>query len=387
MAGTAWQGYDVWHKPAPTFEEFPLDTSHMAEKMFTSSDNPYMPKMKTDLSKLLSKKGLYSGKSDAYWKKYGSQGLKDKFKPGNKVKWDYPGNDPDNVYTVVGKNDYGIKLKNSQGTNLQAKPEDLTILSKFDQIDLKKDGLDKKPKFSSGDKISGVSGSNFADTEFTVNSVNRNGTMDVTSEYGTPYTGVKPHLFQTLTKVQGKFKVGDTLNYGTVAKYEVVKGPYKTYNNDVGYDIKDSSGKIYKNEVLPSYVTKKEPLPNKYNVGDLVKGNVTGNIYKIEKIDYDMAHLVVQKLGPHDPPGKIGDTSQSHLKWIGGQYTKVEPEEPKEFKVGDTIQNHGTLNNYKIIGGPYKKENGKIGYDLKSDYGAVYNDFAIDHSSGIWKVK
>ena len=37
MAGTAWQGYDVWDKPAPTFEEFPLDTSHMAEKMFTSS--------------------------------------------------------------------------------------------------------------------------------------------------------------------------------------------------------------------------------------------------------------------------------------------------------------------------------------------------------------
>ena len=133
--------------------------------------------------------------------------MEDKFKPGNKVKWDYPGNDPDNVYTVVGKNDYGIKLKNSQGTNLQAKPEDLTILSKFDQIDLKKDIDDviakvkKKPKFNPGDKISGVEGSTFADTEFTVNSLNRNGTMDVTSEYGTPYAGVKPHLFQTSTKV------------------------------------------------------------------------------------------------------------------------------------------------------------------------------------------
>ena len=43
----------------------------MAEKMFTSSDNPYMPKMKTDLSKLLSKKGLYKGQADAYWKAYG----------------------------------------------------------------------------------------------------------------------------------------------------------------------------------------------------------------------------------------------------------------------------------------------------------------------------
>ena len=122
-----------------TFDNF--RSTSITEKMFTSPDSPYMPKMKTDLSKLLSKKGLYSGKSDTYWKKYGSQGLEDKFKPGNKVKWDYPGNDPDNVYTVVGKNDYGIKLKNSQGTNLQAKPEDLTILSKFDQIDLKKDGL------------------------------------------------------------------------------------------------------------------------------------------------------------------------------------------------------------------------------------------------------
>ena len=45
---------------------------------------------------------------------------------------------------------------------------------------------------------------------------------------------------------------------------------------DVGYDIKDSSGKIYKNEVLPSYVTKEEPINAKemsgYNVGDLIQG-------------------------------------------------------------------------------------------------------------------
>ena len=354
LAGTAWQAYDVWNKPAPTFEEFPLDTSHMAEKMFTSPDSPYMPKMKTDLSKLLSKKGLYSGKSDAYWKKYGSQGLEDKFKPGNKVKWDYPGNDPDNVYTVVGKNDYGIKLKNSEGTNLQAKPEDLTILSKLDQIDLKKDIDDviakvkKKPKFNPGDKISGASGSNFADTEFTVNSVNRNGTMDVTSEYGTPYTGVKPHLFQTSTKVQGKFKVGDKLNYGTVAKYEVVKGPYKTYNNDVGYDIKDSSGEIYKNEVLPSYVTKEEPksIPKEmsgYKVGDIIKGNLSGNIYKIDKIEDGIANLIVKKTGPHGIQNP-GDTNAATPEGLKASYTKVE----NEYKAGDLVKGGYTGNIYKI---------------------------------------
>ena len=117
IAGTAWAAYDVWNKPAPTFENFPLDTTNMVGKIH--GHNPNMPKIKTNLSKLLSKKGLYSGKSDAYWKKYGSQGLEDKFKPGNKVKWDYPGNDPDNVYTVVGENDYGIKLKHREGTTFK----------------------------------------------------------------------------------------------------------------------------------------------------------------------------------------------------------------------------------------------------------------------------
>ena len=340
IAGTAWAAYDVWNKPAPTFENFPLNTTNMVGKMYTSPDNPNMPKMKTDLSKLLSKKGLYSGKSDAYWKKYGSQGLEDKFKPGNKVKWDYPGNDPDNVYTVVGKNDYGIKLKNSQGTNLQAKPEDLTILSKFDQIDLKKDGLDKKPKFSSGDKISGVSGSNFADTEFTVNSVNRNGTMDVTSEYGTPYTGVKPHLFQISNKVKGKFKVGDTISYGAgvSSKFEIVKGPYKSDIAGVGpvYDIKNSnSGSLYHGEYIPSYVTKIEPETIKVSpivpqankrqtleVGSTYENPGTGTQFKITKVENGVPYGI--KLGL----GKTPTAAEVQLGF-GVKWKKVESNQHK----------------------------------------------------------
>ena len=41
VAGTAWQAYDVWQKPAPTFEEVPLDTSHMTDRMRSQ----YYPKV------------------------------------------------------------------------------------------------------------------------------------------------------------------------------------------------------------------------------------------------------------------------------------------------------------------------------------------------------
>ena len=386
LAGTAWQAYDVWNKPAPTFDNVPLTS--ITEKMFTSSDSPYMPKItKREMKKLNS---TWPHKAKDYWQKYSSI---PKPLTANDVK---PG---DIVYSsislgyqmkvdkikhgkVYGKNfnpetnwsddesddkpiQYYYKTKEeaeaAHDADMAGFPAYVKAMSKQ---------LAKEPKkFKVGTKISGASGSNFADTEFTVNSVNRNGTMDVTSEYGTPYTGVKPHLFQTSTKVQGKFKVGDKLNYGTVAKYEVVKGPYKTYNNDVGYDIKDSSGEIYKNEVLPSYVTKEEPKSFtatttigkdkgkefEYKVGDLVKGGVSGNIYKIDKIGDTSVHFIVQKAGNagFGPPLTVGGSHQDTITSLGSVYKKVEPEKPKmdstfrtsekyqksldKFKVGQTV--------------------------------------------------
>ena len=321
LAGVAWQAYDVWKGKAPTFEQVPLESSHMIERM----RNPYYPKVDKrempDIRPAIPYKG-WTSKADEYWKKY---------------------------------------------VAALPKPE-----KKIDKIDLKKDIDDviakvkKKPKFNPGDKISGADGSNFADTEFTVNSLNRNGTMDVTSEYGTPYTGVKPHLFQTSTKVQGKFKVGDKLNYGTVAKYEVVKGPYKTYNNDVGYDIKDSSGKIYKNEVLPSYVTKEEPKSFtatttigkdkgkevEYKVGDLVKGQISGSIYKIDKIGDTSVHFIVQKVSntSYGPASTVvGGGHQDTITSLGSVYKKVEPEKPKmdsTFKTSEKYQK--SLDKFKV---------------------------------------
>jgi hypothetical protein len=72
LAGVAWQAYDVWKGKAPTFEQVPLDTSHMIEKM----RNPYYPKVdKREMNIRVEKPG-WNPKAEEYWKKYASQGQK-----------------------------------------------------------------------------------------------------------------------------------------------------------------------------------------------------------------------------------------------------------------------------------------------------------------------
>ena len=385
IAGTAWAAYDVWNKPAPTFENFPLDTTNMVGKMYTSPDNPNMPKMKTDLSKLKSK-DTFSGYAAGYWKGYDPKPPKpvkiEDLKVGDILYNSIAHGTSRKVVKIEnGKvyldNDKGYGLEDtsyfykSQGDAIDAHDDDNIKLTKLLDAQVKK-AKTQPPVFNPGTKISGVEGSNFADTEFTVNSLNRNGTMDVTSEYGTPYAGVKPHLFQTSTKVQGKFKVGDKLNYGTVAKYEVVKGPYKTYNitnylDDVGYDIKDLSGKIYKNEVLPSYVTKEEPksIPKEmsgYKVGDIIKGNLSGNIYKIDKIEDGIANLIVKKTGPHGNQNP-GDTNAATPKGLKASYTKVESEAAKDAKTFKTSEKYQkSLDKFKVGQTVYSKYQSGKGY-------------------------
>ena len=260
----------------------------------------------------------------------------------------------------------------------------------------------KLKKFKPGDKISGVLGSNFADAEFTVNSVNRNGTMDVTSQYGTPYSGIKPNLFEPSTKVHGKFKVGDKIDYGKgYGKYKIVNGPYKSYdNNQVLYDLETLGGKhVYKGEILPFGVTKYEeppksavlpshskPLPEpEYKVGDLVKGHYSGNTYKIDSMEGDgSVKLVIQKVGPHDNFGKVGDIKHTEHEDLGTTYTKVEPEKSEigggeyKYKSGDIIKHVVSGNKYKVVGGPY--DHGKsIGYDIEGIHGdgGLYKDFKL----------
>ena len=75
LAGVAWQAYDVWKGKAPTFEQVPLESSHMIERM----RNPYYPKVDKrempDIRPAIPYKG-WTSKADEYWKKYALQGQK-----------------------------------------------------------------------------------------------------------------------------------------------------------------------------------------------------------------------------------------------------------------------------------------------------------------------
>ena len=79
ISGTAWAAWDAWQYKAPTFEEVPLDTNHMIERM----RNPYYPKVdKREMPKLFKKdKNGQLGDYDSsreYWNKYASQGQANK---------------------------------------------------------------------------------------------------------------------------------------------------------------------------------------------------------------------------------------------------------------------------------------------------------------------
>ena len=81
----------------------------------------------------------------------------------------------------------------------------------------------------------------------------------------------------------------------------------------------------------------------------LFKGNLSGNIYKIDKIEDEMANLVVKKTGPHGQ-GKIpAILMPATPEGLIASYTKVESEAAKDAKTLKTSEKYQkSLNHSKL---------------------------------------
>ena len=135
--------------------------------------------------------------------------------------------------------------------------------------------------------------------------------------YNSPNIGsVAGYWSKYASQGQGKFKIGDKIQYGNVKdEYKVVSGLYQDGSYDV---IHTPTGTLYNKQQVTTAILKGQA--NKvvtftstigvgkdhgksveYKVGEIVKGHLSGNFYKIDKVDDDgIVHLVVQKTGPMD---------------------------------------------------------------------------------------
>lgn len=114
-------------------------------------------------------------------------------------------------------------------------------------------------------------------------------------------------------------------------------------------------------------MTKEEPksIPKEmsgYKVGDIIKGNLSGNIYKIDKIEDGIANLIVKKTGPHGNQSP-GDTNAATPEGLKASYTKVESEAAKDAKTFKTSEKYQkSLDQFKVGQTVYSKYQPGKGY-------------------------
>ena len=196
--------------------------------------------------------------------------------------------------------------------------------------------------------------------------------------YNSPNIGsVAGYWSKYASQGQGKFKIGDKIQYGNVKdEYKVVSGPYQDGSYDV---IHTPTGTLYNKQQVTTAILKGQA--NKvvtftstigvgkdhgksveYKLGEIVKGHLSGNLYKIDKVDDDgVVHLIVQKTGPHGvaPPG---DNNTSTIKSFATVYQKVDSPETKDkvFKTSEKYQK--SLDKFKVGQTVYSKYQSGKGY-------------------------